>query len=131
MFLTVVLLVIILALTKMQSSHPGLDPHDQLNFEKQQSEQRTELLAAKTPTLPALDCAAAKVTKQTVRTLYLVWVNHRPDLPTNTDRDDATTDLTTQIRACNANPTTIEEAAHHQGLDLEAAAAQSFLKAGR
>lgn len=131
MIVTLLLLVVILALTKMQSGHTALDPHDQLNFEKQQADQRAEVVADKTPTLPALDCAAGHVSRQTVRTLYLVWVNHRPDLPTVADRDDATSDLAAQIRACGADPTAVEDAAHHAGVDLEAAASQAFLKAGR
>jgi len=126
---TFALLAVILALTKLQSAHPGLDPRDQLAFEKQVELQRPQARAAHT--LTELDCAATHASRATVRTFYLVHVNNRPDLSNADDRDAASADLAQAIVACGAKPQTVEDQAHQSGVDLEVAAATSMLKAGR
>ena len=125
------LLVAILALSKMQGGQAGLDPRDQLAFERQRAERRQSLLQARTTTPPALACAAARAGGPTVQTLYLVWINHRSDLVTVADRDDAAADLTRSIAGCGGSEAALEETAHHQGIDLGQEAAQAMLQAGR
>ena len=125
------LLAAILMLSTVRNGHPGLDPRDQLNFEKQQAEQREKLLASGQATDPVLSCAASKVQGATVQTLYLVWINHREDLAPSQDRDDAAADLGRSIAACGATVEAAEDRAHQHGMDLQQQAALAMLQAGR
>ena len=125
------LLIGILVLSTGQNGHPGLDPRDQLAFEKQQAEQRQVLLANNTPVDPTLSCAAARAGKPTVQTLYLVWINHREDLATASDREAATADVSRSITACGGDADAQETRAHQRGIDLGQAAALAMLQAGR
>ena len=125
------LLVAILVLSTVRNGHPGLDPRDQINFERQQADQREKLLASGRAADPVLSCAAAKVRRDTVQTLYLVWINHREDLAPSQDRDDAAADLDRSITACGTTVQAAEDRAHAQGLDLQQQAASAMLQAGR
>ena len=125
------LLVAILVISKMQGGQAGLDPRDQLAFERQRAERRHSLLEARAVPPPALACAAGRTSQATVQTLYLVWINHRSDLTTVADRDDAANDVSRSITGCGGDPALAEDAAHRQGIDLGQAAAQAMLQAGR
>ncbi len=125
------LLVAILVISKLEGGHAGLDPKDQLAFERQRAVQRQTLLASKSVQPPALSCAATRVSEATVQTLYLVWINQRSDLTTADDRDRASEDLNGSIAACGAEQTAVEDDAHRRGIDLGRAAALALLQAGR
>ena len=128
---TVVPLVAILVLTRLQGGHAGLDPRDQLAFERQRAERRHSLLEAKAAPPPALACAASHASKAAVQTLYLVWINRRGDLVTPADRDDAAADLDRAIASCRGDRPALEDTAHRGGMELEDAAARAMLIAGR
>ena len=125
------LLVGILVLSTARKDRPGLDPRDQLMFERQRAEQRQTLLASKPINDPTLSCTAAKVQEATVQTLYLVWINHREDLAPARDRDDATGDVAKSIVACGGDADREESQAHQRGIDLGQAVALAMLQAGR
>ena len=125
------LLVAILVLSSVRNGHPGLDPRDQLAFERQVAQQRRVLADSRPAVDPALSCAAGRARAATVQTLYLVWINHREDLAPAQDRDDAAGDLARAIAACGANPDAVEDQAHQRGMDLGQAAALAMLQAGR
>lgn len=127
---TAVLLVVIVGLTMVQRAHPGLDPHDQLLFEKQQARQRAELIASHASFTPALECATARLSRRTVQTLYLTWINQRSDLTTDADHDAATADLAAGITACDSTVDALTNEAHDKGLELEHQAALAALTAG-
>ncbi len=125
------LLAAILLLTRLQGGVAGLDPKDQLAFEKQTAERRRAVLTDTAATPADLACAATRVSELSVRTLYLVWVNQRSDLTTEKQRDDAMADLGRSIIGCGGNVAADDEAAHRRGLDLGQAASEAMLQAGR
>lgn len=131
LIITGLLLFVILGLTALQVGHPALDPHDQLAFERQWKARAAEIRETNTPTLPELDCAATHLSRESVLTLYVVWINNRTDLRTGDDRGAAAADLQAAITACHASPQTVEDEAHKNGQELEVAAVSSLLKAGR
>ncbi len=124
-------LVGILVLSTARNGHPGLDPRDQLMFERQRAAQRQTLMASKPAVDPILSCAASRAQEATVQTLYLVWINHREDLAPTQDRDDATNDLARSIAACGGDADAAENQSHQRGIDLGQAAALAMLQAGR
>lgn len=129
--ISVGLLVAILVLTKLQTAHPSLAPSDQLAFERQRADRLRTLLQSH-ETVPAdLTCPAAKVTDATVQTLYVVWLNTRPDLVTVQDRDAAAADLDQAITMCREDITALETEAHGRGMDMQKAVALAILAAGR
>ncbi len=125
------LLIAILVLTKLQSAHPGLAPSDQLAFERQRADRLRTLLQSHETVPLDLACPAAKVNDATVQTLYVVWINTRPDLVTMQDRDAAAADLGQVIAECREDPTTLETEAHARGMDVQKAVALAILAAGR
>ena len=128
---SVALLVAILVLTKLQSAHPGLAPSDQLAFERQRAD-RLRVLLQSHETVPVdLACPAAKVNDATVQTLYVVWLNTRPDLVTVQDRDAAAADLDQAITGCREDLSTLDTEAHARGMDVQKAVALAILAAGR
>jgi hypothetical protein len=66
-----------------------------------------------------------------VRTLYIQWINVRPDLLPQADRDAARADIDHAIAGCGASAPALEDQAHGLGLDLEAAVARAALVGGR
>jgi hypothetical protein len=125
------LLIAILVLTKLQSAHPGLAPADQLAFERQRADRLRTMLQGN-ETVPAdLTCPAATVSDATIQTLYVVWLNSRPDLTTVQDRDAAAADLDHAIITCREDPASLEMEAHARGMDLQKSVALAILKAGR
>lgn len=129
--ISVALLIAILVLTKLQSAHPGLAPSDQLAFERQRADRLRTLLQSHETVPLDLACPAAKVNDATVQTLYVVWINTRPDLVTMQDRDAAAADLGQVIAECREDPTTLETEAHARGMDVQKAVALAILAAGR
>jgi hypothetical protein len=126
-----VLLVAIVLLTVVQNGKPGLDPSVQLMLERQQDAQRAVLRAGHEVVTPDMACVAAHIGRQTVRTLYIAWINVRPDLAPQADRDVARADIDQAIAGCGARTPALEDQAHGRGLDLEAAVARAALVAGR
>ncbi len=128
---TLVPLVAILAISTLEGGRAGLDPKDQLAFERQRAERRQALIDARTMPPPALACAASRASRATVQTLYLVWINQRSDLATTADRDSAAADLDRALAGCGGDRAALEDGAHRDGLDLEQAAALAMLQKGR
>ena len=126
---TAALLVAILALTKLQSGHPGLDPGLQLSLEHNLAVMRQTLL--QTLAQPELDCVAQRADRGTAETLYRVWIDQRRDLATPADQDDADADVARSIGACGGNSGALEAQAHRQGMELNQALARAMLRAGR
>lgn len=125
------LLVVIVMLSVMQGGKAGLDPRDQLMFERQRAERRQALVQSGAVSPGLLSCAASRASEATVQTVYLVWINHRRDLVTGQQQDDARSDLERSIKTCGGDVDGEEDAAHKRGIDLGEAAALAMLQAGR
>jgi hypothetical protein len=126
-----ILLAVIVLLTVVQNGKPGLDPSVQLMLERQQDSERAVLRATHEAVSPDMACVAGELQHQTVRTLYIQWINVRPDLLPQADRDAARADIDHAIAGCGASAPALEDQAHGLGLDLEAAVARAALVGGR
>jgi hypothetical protein len=128
---TAMLLVVILALSKLPNGRPGLDPKEELAFERQRAERLRVLTDQHTQFSPALACVAERSSAATAETLYLVWLNRRPDLVTVSESDAASQEVARQIAACGGDRASLATEAHRKGVDLEEAAALAMLISGR
>jgi len=105
---------------------------DHAALQQQREDFKTRIGKAGGLHIPALDCAARRVSARTVETMYLIWINERGDLTSAADRDDASLDAINAIEACGASMTALAAELQDDDQDLvPKGLAMAMLLAGR
>lgn len=76
---------------------------EQAQFAREKSEFKARMASMHFQSNPTILCAAKRVSDETVRTTYLLWIHERADLTTKHQRDNASFDTVTSIEACGGS----------------------------